>query len=91
MNDKQIRTELAARSFSGWFSVDRQHACAHITFEIKLMAERLAPDVAAPRSARRALKKRLDGLSVLLLDLLSRPDVGFADIRDEAAALGLKL
>ena len=85
------RDKVNARRFSGWFSVDRQHACARIAVELKLMAERLSPDVAAPRAARRALKKRLDGLSALQLQLLSRPDVGVADIRAEAAALGLKL
>lgn len=72
-------------------AADRIDACTKITNEIMRISFYMTPEKVPPRSERRTLKKRLDGLAGLQWRLLRSKNLNMADVRLEAAKFGVTL
>lgn len=72
-------------------AADRVDACTRITNEIMRIAFYMTPEKVPPRSERRTLKKRLDGLAELQWRLLKSKVLDMAEVRSDAAKFGVTL
>lgn len=64
-------------------------AIRSIAFELMWIAEAMAPDQCPSRSARRTLKKRINALGQLQIDMLCNMSVSMSEVRERMEALAL--
>lgn len=75
--------------FCSWFNSEKQRYCRLIAAEINWLTSFMTPESTQPRSMRRFLKRRIRGLSEVLMDLLTVKAVTLAEARARMASLGI--
>lgn len=78
---------LERRSYSGYFTVDRQKLCADIAWQIRWLALNLKPDNPPSRAKRRQLKADIHEFGVLQTELLLNPRADVKAIRSRLAQI----
>jgi len=81
--------ECNSRSYSGFFSTDRQMLCREVANHFMVLASQIRPERPMPRSRRRELRRRLDLLGDIQFSLLKWRQVDMKEARERLRSLGL--